>query len=275
VPITVAVSSSVTTMQVAAGWNLLGVSEDVFDRRKEVQFFDATSAAFSYAAASYRAEDSLRRSRGYWLKFPAPETVKMYGRKIESDSVAVATGWNTVGAISVAVATSDVISSPPGLVASPFYSFNGAGYTVADSLVPGLGYWIKSSANAALLLGAGARAGTDASIRIVETGERPPDPPGSADAGERPVPTEFRLLGNYPNPFNPSTVISYALPGRAHVRLRVFDLLGEEVATLVDEVQEEGLRSATFDGSGRASGVYYYRLQVGGLAGTGKLVLLR
>ena len=73
-------------------------------------------------------------------------------------------------------------------------------------------------------------------------------------------PSHFALEQNYPNPFNPTTLITYRMPGASHVSLRVFDVLGREVATLVDEVQVGGDHSATFGGGGHASGVYICRL---------------
>jgi hypothetical protein len=73
-------------------------------------------------------------------------------------------------------------------------------------------------------------------------------------------PLDFALSSNYPNPFNPTTVITYQLPQMSQVTLRVFDMLGREVAVLVDETKDVGYYSATFDGSKLSSGVYFTRL---------------
>ncbi len=88
-------------------------------------------------------------------------------------------------------------------------------------------------------------------------------------------PYTFTLEQNYPNPFNPSTTIRYALPDRAHVTLSVYNTLGQQVASLVDAVQEPGEHSVRFDGSGLASGVYFYRLRAGEYVTTKRLVLVR
>jgi hypothetical protein len=88
-------------------------------------------------------------------------------------------------------------------------------------------------------------------------------------------PGNFRLFQNYPNPFNPSTTIRYALPGRAHVTLTIFNTLGQKVATPVNESQEAGYHDVRFDGSGVASGVYFYRLMAGEYVATKRLLLIR
>ncbi len=93
------------------------------------------------------------------------------------------------------------------------------------------------------------------------------------------LPRRFELFQNYPNPFNPSTTIPYQLPAPARVRLEVFNLLGQRVATLVDEEQQAGLHTAAWNGTdsaGRpvAAGVYLYRLRGGATSGTRRMVLL-
>ena len=89
------------------------------------------------------------------------------------------------------------------------------------------------------------------------------------------VPGEFSLSQNYPNPFNPSTTIRYGLPEKAHVRFEVFNLLGQQVALLVDGDEEAGWHEAGFGSQGLASGVYVYRIRAGDFVATKKLILLR
>jgi hypothetical protein len=89
------------------------------------------------------------------------------------------------------------------------------------------------------------------------------------------IPSVIGLSQNYPNPFNPTTTISYQLPMQNHVTLKVFDMLGREVATLVNGVEEPGYKSINFNANGLASGMYYYRLQAGNFIETKKLILLR
>ncbi|MBM2842132.1 MAG: hypothetical protein HW412_2660, partial [Bacteroidetes bacterium] len=91
------------------------------------------------------------------------------------------------------------------------------------------------------------------------------------------LPSTFALEQNYPNPFNPSTTIRFSLSSQERVgsTLKVYDILGREVATLVNEELKPGSYEATFDARGLASGTYLYRLQAGGITETRKLMLLR
>ena len=89
------------------------------------------------------------------------------------------------------------------------------------------------------------------------------------------VPTEFQLQQNYPNPFNPTTTIEFALPKQSNVTLKLFDILGREVATLVDAELESGVHKINFDGKDLASGMYFYRIHTEGFMKTKKLMLLK
>jgi hypothetical protein len=89
------------------------------------------------------------------------------------------------------------------------------------------------------------------------------------------LPEDFGLSQNYPNPFNPTTTISYQLPVDAHVTLVVSDIMGREVATLVNGQEEAGYKSVTFDASHLASGIYLYRLQAGNFVESKKLMLMK
>jgi hypothetical protein len=96
------------------------------------------------------------------------------------------------------------------------------------------------------------------------------------DVGETTeTPNNFRLEQNYPNPFNPATKISYQLPARSQVSLKVFDVLGREVAALVNEEKNAGTYSTVWNVRNAASGVYFYCLQAGSFTDTKKLILMK
>jgi len=86
---------------------------------------------------------------------------------------------------------------------------------------------------------------------------------------------KYELYQNYPNPFNPITSIEYSIPLDSHVSLKVYDILGNEVATLVNESILPGSYQVSFDASGLASGVYFYRLQTGIYSQSRKMIILK
>lgn len=89
------------------------------------------------------------------------------------------------------------------------------------------------------------------------------------------APRTFKLLQNFPNPFNPSTQITFSLPERSNVVLKIFDILGKEVATLVNEQKSAGTYNVNFDASKLSSGVYIYTLQAGNFMESYKMLLMK
>jgi hypothetical protein len=89
------------------------------------------------------------------------------------------------------------------------------------------------------------------------------------------IPAAYELSQNYPNPFNPSTTIKYALPASGMTTIKVYNLLGQQVATLVNEVQEAGSYTVHFNASSLSSGLYFFRIQSGSFAAVKKMVLLK
>jgi hypothetical protein len=97
----------------------------------------------------------------------------------------------------------------------------------------------------------------------------------SSTENENDIPDSYSILQNFPNPFNPATSIRYSVPELTKVSLRVYDVLGNEIATLVNEEKERGVYTVNFDASQLASGMYLYRLQAGSFVETKKMILLR
>jgi hypothetical protein len=126
--------------------------------------------------------------------------------------------------------------------------------------VDSMGYAIKYSIS----------SGNVGAARLVEYALEPATIPE-----DRTVPRDFSLEQNYPNPFNPTTGIRFQVPSISDVKISVFDLLGREVAVLVNERKGPGSYEVKFDGSGVASGVYFYRLQAGNFVQSKKLLLLK
>jgi len=98
---------------------------------------------------------------------------------------------------------------------------------------------------------------------------------GIDDINSGGIPESFELFNNYPNPFNPSTTIYYAIPEPGFVELKVFDVLGNEMISLVSEVKDAGYHNIQFDAAEYQSGIYFYRLQSGNFVETKKMTLLK
>jgi hypothetical protein len=89
------------------------------------------------------------------------------------------------------------------------------------------------------------------------------------------LPTGYSLSQNYPNPFNPSTKIKYSIPQTSNVVIKVFDVLGNEVATLMDEEKYIGTYELTWNAENLPSGVYFYQLKAGDFISTKKMILIK
>lgn len=227
---------------------------------------------FSYEG-QYKSRDTMISGRGYWAK---PDSFVTYrGVKALTDTIEVTSEWNMIGTLWKPVAITNIATLPGGIIASGVFGYNGFTYTPVDSLYPGHAYWIRVSEPGKLILSAGgALASPAARLRIVSTGDLPPFPP-SREEEKRPLPTGISLQQNYPNPFNPTTTISYTLREDVHVTLRVYDMLGREVATLVDGIQSAGFKSVMFEAGNVPSGVYTYQLNAGAFSRVQKMLITK
>lgn len=116
---------------------------------------------------------------------------------------------------------------------------------------------------------------TQAAGKFVIMGKVDPNISGIVDEDKDYIIKEFKLSQNYPNPFNPTTKISYDLPKGSTVKLKVFNSIGKEIKTLVDERQNAGRYTIDFDGTDLASGVYYYSLTADNYREVKKMILLK
>jgi hypothetical protein len=97
----------------------------------------------------------------------------------------------------------------------------------------------------------------------------------SVEDNEKLFPTSFTLNQNYPNPFNPTTYIKYGLSKNQHVTLKIFNMLGKEVTTLVDEVKPAGYHQVQFHAANLPSGIYFYKITAGSFVETKKMILIK
>jgi hypothetical protein len=211
--------------------------------------------------------------------------------RVNDDSATNA--WQWFGTMSVApdgridVVWLDTRDDPGGLNSSLYYSSStdaGISWSVnerlSESFDPHVGwpqqdkmgdyFDMKSDSTGAHLAWAGTFNGEQdvyyAHITPFTTG---------ITGGNPVLPSRFALEQNYPNPFNPATEIGYRIPEAGLVTLVVYDILGREVATLVNDIREPGQYSVTWDAAGSASGTYFYRMTAGDFTATKRLMLLR
>ncbi len=171
----------------------------------------------------------------------------------------------------------DGIILPPrereiSLTTGPFTMALGDTQEVIIALVAGLGADRLLSVQVMKHHTKWARQLADANFELpIESEPEPKEPP---------LPNHFRLAQNFPNPFNPGTEIRYEMPEEHHVNLTIYNVLGQKIKTLVDEVKAAGAHSVTWDGTDERgqpvpSGVYFYRFDVGLVSGTKKMILMR
>lgn len=355
------------------GWNLVSVPINAADMSTGSFFPDANSPAYGYTD-KYDIVTTLENGKGYWIRYPATDTMNLSGYRVNSTTIPIKAGWNLVGAYDRNVAINSITTTPYGVISSPFYGYTDK-YEIPTMMEVGKSYWVRASDSGVIdISSALAKRASQAEALnqmdskwtkvIVSDSKRnqsivyatnesidldnyalPPLPPSGVfdvrwatdqlvdkiDAGgkdlfihsaEYPItlkveggdvsinddiggkivdfqvrdgqtlvianpavdevqvkslvyPSTFALYQNYPNPFNPSTTISYQLPAFSHVTLIVYDVLGREVATLVNEYKKMGNYAVEFNATNLSSGVYFYRLQTGPYHDTKKLLLLK
>jgi hypothetical protein len=261
------------SLNVRSRWNMVSIPVTVADKRKSALFPSAISSAFAHEG-TYAVKDTLANGVGYWLKFTDTQTVAMTGVPITQDTTTVQEGWNMIGSISTPVATTQLTSDPGGIVTSQAFGYEGR-YVTSDSIQPGKGYWVKVNQSGKLIL-ASSQGMISASnrIRIMPREELPPAAPDDNEPLSV-IPKTYALEQNYPNPFNPATSIRFALPKSSYVTLKVFNLLGQEVAALLHQQLSAGYHEAMWEASNTPSGMYFYRLQTNEFTQTRKLLLLK
>ena len=142
--------------------------------------------------------------------------------------------------------------------------------------LPGALYYLQRSGNH-IRIGCSTYSYTYyaiAQVGVVFWGPNPPVGVAEQTASDQ-FPTCVKLGQNHPNPFNAKTVIRYQLPVASHVKLEVFNLLGEKVATLVEDRQQAGYRSAVWDASEVSSGLYFYKLTAGDFTESRRMMLVK
>jgi hypothetical protein len=148
--ISVTFKSSEYIIRVIAGWNMVSIPVTTIDYRKSFLFPSAMSNAYLYNNG-YESKDTLQNGCSYWLKFDTSQSVRLQGVLLSRDTIDVVDGWNMIGSISSPVNATNVLTSGGLHIISPFYKYN-SGYTAADTIYPGNGYWVKVNQPGSLIL---------------------------------------------------------------------------------------------------------------------------
>jgi hypothetical protein len=239
---------------------MLSIPMVITDFKATVAFKGCNSDIFAYnPLTGYESQNVLKNGAGYWARFPNSKCINICGVQINLDTFDVIEGWNMIGSIGMLIPVATIISEPGGLITSNFFGYDGS-YIVVDNIMPGKGYWVKASEAGKLILSSGSILSASARIKIQPTSGLPPPPPGEGYVLSETIPQEYKLEQAYPNPFNPTTKIRYDLPKTSKVALKIYNLLGQEVETLVNEEQDAGYKSVEWDASYYPSGVYFYKL---------------
>ncbi|MBC8044729.1 MAG: DUF4876 domain-containing protein [Rhizobacter sp.] len=211
---------------------------------------------------------------GPWVFGPAMVIFKV------SDFAALETGSGLVGTTTITrkkVPNSAVVDVFEALAASDKGGYKRVPVVLDAGFIYASGTYVAQSASRKVAATENGRVilqDTDNSGDDFVMGT-PVVPTLAAPEENRATPKGFALAQNYPNPFNPNTVVGYQLTAASQVSLKVFDVLGREVATLVNEKQSAGNYAVNFNAAGFTSGVYFYRLQTGNNVATKKMMLVK
>jgi hypothetical protein len=285
---------SLDTIRVDSGWNLIGSISTPVDTGNVTKIPSdlLRSSFFGYSRSGYRIVGAIEPMNGYWVRASVPGILVL--SSAVPPAISGASSWSEFGSILVTDATGaeqrlyfssgidpspyEMPPPPPaGVLDVRFTSGSLLASTNQEILIAGGTYPVQVRMEKAL----------DTRALLVVEDEKPAGvgdvlmlrSPGSRVSLRftNPVsaPASFQLHANYPNPFNPSTTILYALPSRVQVTMKIFDVLGQQVATLVDEIQEPGYHSVEWNAAGVASGTYLCQFQAGAFARVGRMLLVK
>jgi hypothetical protein len=257
------VEISLYTYNLTPNWNIIALPITTSNNSVSALFPSASSDAFSYVNGKYQSEPIMKEGVGYWLKCNDTTRVLIAGNPRLEDTIDVSPEWNMIGTLSQTIPTAHV-SELGTSIQSNIFGYKDS-YYITDSLKPGEGYWVKVNQSGKLILSVNQIlvASNKNRNKSTQFSDYPPPPPNSRQNNLL-IPSSYALENAYPNPFNPITIINYQLPRNSRVTLKVYNILGKEVVTLINGMQDAGYRSVQWNATNYPSGVYTYRLSADG-----------
>jgi hypothetical protein len=273
------------------GFYLVSVPMVVADSSVSMLFPMAFGAvAFSWEKDHYETVTTIARGKGYWLAILQPSAAFIQGTPIKQFKRHFLPGFQLIGSVLDSVDFSNPNDTPDGAVFLPAFRWNTAEgrYEPTTFLEQSYGHWIPILQECDITVGSGSAMAMTKSVDGAQGqgfykrfGATPPPPPFVFDPSlMQKAPMDSRLSHNYPNPFNPATVIRYTLWQGGMTRVEVYNSLGQKIRVLLEREQPSGAHEIVWDGrddQGRSavSGVYFYRIIAIGFAQTKKMMLLR
>jgi len=274
------------------GWQMAAISNYPADDSLHTLFPRAINAyAYSSTEKRYIFAENLSPKDGYWISMPEITYDYIAGIPLDEYTGHYQPGWHLIGSIVHEIDFSDPIDNPDSAVIKAYgWDATAKMYFIADSLLPNRAYWIAVVEECDLML---SLRDTLTNVPVVQNLQAkiesfyqtygavpspPPFPTGLEE--EKNIPSTFSLSQNYPNPFNPVTTIRYQVPKIEKVTIEVYNILGERVKTLVNELLEPGYyevkwRSNNDYNNQVASGVYIYRMRAGDFVSVKKMIVLK
>ncbi len=262
------------TIVLRQGWNLISLPVQLRENAVS-SVFPLSLATYIYDTEEgrYIEANSVEPGRSYFVLSEVDTSYTVLSMPLDGYEIDVHPGWNMIGSIyGVPVAVDAISSAPEGLILpGSLYRYNteSGRYVSSYEIEPGVGYWVLCLDEGTISVGSGSEGGIGKGVNNSHYyslyGEYPPEPPSSRTLT---TPKQFELSQNYPNPFNSATNIEYSLIEEADVKLTVYNLLGQQVRTLVDKRQSTGYYTTSWDATDDSgievpAGVYFYRLEVG------------
>jgi len=276
------------------GWYLISLPVTPSDNKLSTLFPTALSA-FGYNAntGSYYSTTTLETKTGYWLLIPSATSVTISGVPLTSFTEHYPAGWHLIGSVNATTNFTDPDDNPNGSIIGAYgWDVNAGQYFPvyppgAGVLKAKQGYWLAAFQDCDLTIGSGASASAGASTdNFMESfrkqfGSEPPQPPFALDRSvAQLLPITEITLRNYPNPFNPETVIEYSLPNAGFTRIVIYNALGQKIRTMLDEEKSSGTYRVLWDGRNETgelvpNGIYFCRISSMGVVKTRKMLLLK